>query len=372
MTRIWLTLAGGTLALAQLGATDCGTVLRDPGFDVWCGDQLCSWKLIRGDVRRVGTWHAEDSGIEFLGTDSAIQQLAPVNSRDGTCIEFTLVANVASDAEMFLHVDIQGDGTIERSERIPTSSWKPLSFHLLVEPPYDGIRFELAKRGAGTAVLAQVGAQLSGGCEGFPPIRIGPRPNGSSCLGADDCASGICATSPFPAPGGSVFGTVCMGCEPAAPACDAGEVCGTGAPLSPVLAVPVQCVPEGSRELAEQCLSDAECAAGTCSAAGLCSSCGSTSDCGGDFCGPAWQASDDDPFTPDHVGPDVCRPGQGANVSGEPCGRDADCASGRCQGTERKVCRDGRSCTSPASCPIENGLVPGPCTLVGTQGGTCT
>ena len=61
-----------------------------------CGaaTQLCAWKLERGDIKRVPTWNEGDSGVELDGTDIAIEQLSPVDSSDGTCIEFTLVANV--------------------------------------------------------------------------------------------------------------------------------------------------------------------------------------------------------------------------------------------------------------------------------------
>ena len=36
-------------AASQLGATNCGEVLRDPGFDLWCGGDLCAWKVERGE-----------------------------------------------------------------------------------------------------------------------------------------------------------------------------------------------------------------------------------------------------------------------------------------------------------------------------------
>jgi hypothetical protein len=364
-----LTLA----ALSQTGAEgSCGgppPVLRDPGFDLWCGDQLCAWKLVRGDVRRVGTWHDDDSGVAFLGNDSAIQQLSPANSGDGTCIEFSLVANVSAGADVFLDIDIQADGTIDRQERIPTSSWKPILFHIFIEPPYDGIRFELNKRGAADAVLAQIGAKHSSDCEGIE--RIVPiRPNGSSCtLGGAECTSNLCADSPFDAAAGSVFGTTCMGCNPSAPACEAGETCGVGDPLSPVLAIPVACVPVATRELAELCITDDECASGKCSpdvvgGLGACSACDTADDCGGGSCARAWIA-------PKFGGPNVCRPGEHAGVTGTPCGTNADCASDRCTGSEYKVCNDGRACVTDANCPIEDGFDPGPCTTVGIQGGTC-
>ena len=94
------------VAATQLGATDCGEVIRDPGFDLWCGDSLCTWKLLRGDIERVGTWNAGDSGVSFLGADTAIQQIAPVTSLDGDCIEFTLIANVATTAVSVLYFNI--------------------------------------------------------------------------------------------------------------------------------------------------------------------------------------------------------------------------------------------------------------------------
>ena len=100
--RIQLTLL--LLAATQLGATDCGEVLRDPGFDLWCGEDLCSWKVVRGDAKRVDTWHDGDSGVELIGNDAAISQVTPVTSGDGTCIEFELVANVAATASAISEV----------------------------------------------------------------------------------------------------------------------------------------------------------------------------------------------------------------------------------------------------------------------------
>ena len=148
---------------SQLGATDCGNVLRDSSFDLWCGDQLCAWKVERGDAKRVATWHEADSGVELVGDDVAIEQLSPVNSHDGSCIKFDLVANVEDNAEVYFNVDVQSDGVLEMHERLPTSHWKQLTYNIFVAAPYDGIRFELTKQGAGKAVLANIGASLQGG-----------------------------------------------------------------------------------------------------------------------------------------------------------------------------------------------------------------
>src|SRR3954453_22127790 len=100
-TRLMMTLA----IASQVGAGECGNgILRDPGFDLWCGDSLCAWKLERGDVKRVATWHEGDAGVELVGEDVAIEQLSPVNSGDDTCIRFDLVANIDDNAEVYLNV----------------------------------------------------------------------------------------------------------------------------------------------------------------------------------------------------------------------------------------------------------------------------
>lgn len=342
------------VALSQVAATDCGKVLRDPGFDLWCGDELCTWKVVRGEAKRVPTWHDEDLGVELLGPDAAIAQLAPVTSGDGTCIRFDLVADVDEDAEAQLGIDVFGDGTIDHSERIPTSRWKPLSYKLRLRAPYNGVRFELAKRGSGRAVFAQIAATIDSGCEGHTEISGAPAPLGAWCNLDVECGSGRCRVVPD---AGSWLGVakVCVECE--AGTCGGTDVCGRGDPVSPVLEVPQRCVPAGSRELGDQCIGDPECASGICTG-GVCSACNAP--CGTELCERAYA-----------LGPYVCSPGQHLRASGEPCATDADCASSRCNGAVRMQCHDGRACDSPADCPVEDDLAPGACESVGIQGGRC-
>ncbi len=345
-------------AASQLGATDCGQVLRDPGFDLWCGDKLCSWKLVRGDAKRVDTWHDGDSGVELVGDDAAIAQLSPVTSGDGTCIKFDLVANVDETAEARLGIDVFGDGSIELDERMPTSHWKPLSYKIRIAKPYTGVRFELSKRGPGTAVFAQIAAAIDNDCAGLPEIPAGPAPLGAYCQVDRDCASNRCKIVDDP---GSVLGIAsrCVGCDTGT--CGTGEVCGLGDPVSPVRAVPYECVPVGADELGEQCATGAECASGICTGH-ACSTCEPTSAAcsSGETCAAAWPG-----------GPFVCAPGGGRRASGEPCATDADCGSQHCNGAVRRECSDNRPCGSEINCPVESGLVPGACTTVGIQGGTC-
>lgn len=358
--RLPLSFILAVAAFSQVGATEgCGGgVLRDPGFELWCGEALCSWKVVRGDVRQVPTWHTSDSGVELLGADAAISQLSPVSRSDGSCIRLEFVANVDQNVDARLVIDVYGDGTIDQSERLPTSNWKPLSYKIRIKGPYSGIRFELSKQGSGKAVFAQIAAEIEyDGCAGLPEIVPLPSPLGAWCTDDARCASGIC--DEVVGPLGPAY--QCVGCT--ATTCGTNEVCGRGEPQSPVLQVPVVCVGVGSRELGEQCLEFEECASGLCLNA-TCSACSSTLNActAGETCAPAYER-----------GPFLCSPGQHLRTSNEPCATNSDCATNQCNGAVRKQCADGRACDSPEDCPVpeSNGLEPGACTEVGVQGGRC-
>jgi hypothetical protein len=364
--RFTITMLAATAFASQLGATDCGQITRDSGFDLWCGDALCVWKVVRGDVARAPTWHEADSGVELLGNDAAISQLTPVNSNDTHCIRFELIADVEPNAEAGLDVDIEGDGTVDKSFQIPTAKWKPLSFQLFIQPPFDGIRFELKKTGPGRAAFAQIEAVTSTECEGLTMTQVMPRPNGAACITGADCASGLCTAAAIAAAPGDVFGTVCASCEygQATDTCAGADVCGYAEPQSPVLAGASACVAEASAELGERCVVDAECTTGMCN--GRCSAC--TGCAPGQSCRPSWVSGSG---FGGGLGPLICDAGNRSGASGAPSGTNADCASGVCNGTERKECSDGRPCASPANCPVESGLAPGACTTVGVTGGSC-
>ncbi len=361
------TLFIAALAVSQMGNTDCGQAIRDSGFDLWCGDQLCAWKLERGNIKRVPTWNQGDSGVELDGTDVAIEQLSPVDSGDGTCIEFTLVANVDTNADVELDIDVYGDGSIEHHERLPSASWKPLSYDLLIQAPYRGIRFELAKTGAGKAQLANIGAKTvdPATCDGLAPIVPGPAPIGAYCNYNDQasCASGICSLEPDPEAFLDVT-AACSGCDADHP-CTGNLVCGLHEPTSPVFWLSSGCVAPAAKELGERCNIDEECASASC-VGGRCSLCdrANTGSAGSCACAPSWTN-----------GPSVCNPGAHTGPSGSPCGTDDDCASATCDGTPRKECEDGRPCGGALDCPFGIGsaapLQNGACITVGVQGGTC-
>jgi hypothetical protein len=382
MRKLTSTLFFAAVA-TQVGATDCGQALRDPGYDLWCGDDLCAWKVERGEIKRVPTWHEGDSGVELVGTDAAISQLSPLDSADGqcrdkpdggttctspdnVCLEFSLLANIDENAVVDLNLDIFNDGRIEHTQRLPIASWQTISYKIVIGQPFAGVRFQLAKSGSGTAQLANIGARLARNCDGLPVIEPGLAPLGSPCKDAGDCVSGICGTgeSPVPFPGVNGFlqpTLVCVGCD-VDNNCSAGSVCGVGEGQSPVRAQETVCVPLNTKQLGESCFWFNECASGRCTG-GVCSTCKDNSDCGsGESCAEAWDAV---------FSAWTCAPNAHARQTGEPCATHADCASSVCLGEERTQCNDGRACVTAAQCPFAEGLKNGPCTTVGIQGGIC-
>lgn len=350
-------------AVSQMGATDCGNALRDPGFDLWCGDQMCAWKVERGDVHKVATWNEGDPGVELVGTDVAIEQVSPVDFNDGGCLELDLIADVDDNAQVDLNIDVFGDGSVEHVQPIPTSAWAPLTFELPIQGSYRGIRFELTKHGTGHAVLAQIGAKIVDGCAAFSPIVPAPAPLGAPCDTTAGCAMGSCVQT--------FFGGFCMACTDGS--CPTDQTCGAGDPTSPLRELPRVCEAQGARVLGEQCLHDNECGSGICnfgyapgtfepgSQYGNCSACRAGDACG---CTPSWAGGD-------LHGPFVCAAGTHAGAAGSGCGDNADCASGTCNGTSREQCDvDGRECATAADCPFD-GLQNTPCSTVGIQGGSC-
>lgn len=356
------TLVIAVVAASQLGATDCGQVLRDQGFDLWCGDSLCAWKVERGTIKQVPTWTEGDHGVELVGTDTAIEQLTPLGTGDGSCVEVTMVANVDPGADVELNIDVFGDGSVEYHERLPSAKWKPLTFDVLFSGEYHGVRFELAKTGDGKAQLANIGAKtLDKGCVGLTPIVPAPALLGAVCdpMMPQSCASGICEGVNDP---GTWFGftTACAGCD-AGHGCGSGEVCGLHEATSPVFEASHGCIAAGSKQLGERCDLAGECASNLC-IQGMCSACDGSASCG---CAATWAG-----------GPYVCGANSHSAPSGAPCGTDGDCASAACVGTPRGLCEgDNRPCATAADCEFgadSNGpLANGACTIVGVQGGSC-
>lgn len=351
------------VALTSGGATDCGQIIDDRGFDLWCGDRLCRWTLEKGQVAPAATWHDGDRGVELVGADVAIAQLTEVDSGDGRCVGFDLVADVADDAEVHLQVDVYGDGTVDRDERVPTSAWRPVAFRLRMPEFYQGVRFRLTKRG-GHAVLANIGAEIrpDAECVGAA-ITVGPRPDGVLCTDDAECASGDCVPGPL--------GSACGDCTTDAD-CTGGDVCAIVSYAEANRGLWSACLPPASTQTGLACIRDAQCASGIC-AGGFCSGCRDATDCGGAACEPLHYVipgADGGPPI-DITGGLHCA---GGVASGGACLADADCASGRCAGDTLAMCTTSffpRACTAEMECPGYAFGSEAACVNVGTRGGTC-
>ena len=183
-------------AFASMGAGECGQILDDSGFDLWCGPSLCAWEVEAGEIRKVATWHEGDAGVELLAADTKLSQLAEVNVWDGACVRFEMVADLDDSVDLRLQMDVFGDGTYEYDERIPASDWRHLSYLVRLpahqvwndRPGIVDVRVRLHKRGSGRAVLANIGAELADDAEcTTPPLivtppAVAPRPAGRSPL----------------------------------------------------------------------------------------------------------------------------------------------------------------------------------------------
>jgi hypothetical protein len=362
------------LAATQLGNTDCGQIIKDPGFDLWCGDHLCYWKVERGQAERVPTWHAGDDGVSMIGDDVLITQLTPVTSSDGTCIEFKMLTNIDLNADVHLQFDVFGDGTVDYDQVVPAASWEPVRYTVKIPPSWNGIEFRLAKKGPGQAVLAEIQAQTIDDSQcGSTTITLPPHPNGGYCLSDSDCASNYCVAG-----GGGLLGPpgMCAACSNDTQ-CLNGTVCGTDDAVGSTMTPYRACIPAASRTLGELCAEDAECASGICNQ--TCSLCKGATDCAsGEMCKPANQAFPaPNGFDYYSVATYECDPDLHKRAPGEACFRDDDCASARCNGTPVMTCidvyggGDGRTCTSDLDCPENSALQHTPCAAVGIAGGTC-
>jgi hypothetical protein len=206
--RRWLRAALLVATLPALMGTECEEPLvEDAGFDVWCGDMLCKWRLDAGAIAKVPTWHARDYGVELVGPSVQISQLLTFGSDEVSCLHFNLLGDIDETANVVLDVDFDDDGTPEYMETISAGAWTPVSLRLTAPTYFHGLSLTLRKSGSGRAALAQLQAAKSSDCNGAPPFTP-DRPADAACETAAECASGTCL------PGGPVSvcaadGTIC-------------------------------------------------------------------------------------------------------------------------------------------------------------------
>ncbi len=363
------------LTLALLGITvlsgysSCGEdILGDPGFDMWCGDQLCSWEVEQGSVERVPTWHEQDDGASLVGERVAISQYAAIDQLDVSCIYFTMLADADPGATMLLELDFLDDGQPEYVHEIPAEDWENIGYHITPPEWFWGVRFRIRKEGEERAVIAQLRAQVeSADACTAAPLELSDRPSGAECSEHDDCADGVCAELDLLNSSGTPWSVDTCGSCTAWTGCAADQACGLefGAQDLPFQG----CGEQARHALGEACVLDDECETGLC-VSGQCSECDPViPECAGDQV--CTRTGTPPHATPYLLSPHMCSPGDHHRARGEPCIHDDDCASFSCERSELlSICDPtGRPCESDDDCVVY-GLV-GQCHTIGARDGVC-
>jgi hypothetical protein len=250
-----LALATFGVGMSALGGDCDGDIVQDPTFRDWCGASLCAWHLDKGTIVPVATWSAEDLGVGFEDTPTIISQTT--TESQAQCLLFTTVADLAPSADLTLSVDFNSDGSIEYTGLLGATQWNKVEQEITAPAAYQGITFYVAKKGSGTAILAEMRVQSTTGCTApASGIDAGTLKLGERCQDSNDCAAGlVCA--------GVDNYLLCSQCSGSAPCPDGGVAC---AALS--VFMPAQCGPgEGLGAPGDPCLTGSDCASGECDGA---------------------------------------------------------------------------------------------------------
>jgi hypothetical protein len=320
------------LLLAAVGC-EAGDLISNPMTDRWCGDRPCSWE-VEGQIARVSTWHSHDFAVALLSDQAKLSQLnASVSAKKTECYSFSLIADVAAQARVFLELDFLDDGVVEFSQRLPPSRWELRTFLIKTPSWYEGVRFIVRKDGPGEAALAELSAKASDACSG-ERVKLEHRPDGVSCEQDTDCEHARCAHG------------ACSFCHDD---CASGEICG----LAPYHGELVdRCTAPHTASFGEGCSADAQCREGAC-CDGVCSEC-----CPGTHeCADAGACARSKLMDMVNVPqltltyPFQCSPGEFRSPTGATCSTDLDCRSGHCTGggvgCDRLDCDDDAGVRSP-------------------------
>ncbi len=125
------------------------------GFDLWCGDSLCTWTVEAGDVQRVATWHEKDLAADLVGSYVAISQR--LNLDYDYCLEVDTLANVESSAQLTIEADYDDDGIVDWTGPVRSAEgWASDSITLGHKAFAATVRVRVVKTGDGRAQLAQL------------------------------------------------------------------------------------------------------------------------------------------------------------------------------------------------------------------------
>ncbi len=365
--RLELALAAiGILVLS--GYSSCGEdILQDPGFDLWCGDQLCSWEVEEGSVERVATWHEKDEGASLVGERVAISQTSDITHLDVGCIYFSMIVDADPGATVSLELDFMDDGSAEYSHELPAEGWENIGYHITPPAWYQGVRFRIRKVGDERAVVAQLRAQAVAAedCTS-DALVVEDLPEGAECVEHGHCEGGVCAEIGVLSSSTEAWEAQTCGACSEDVTCSDGDVCGEefGVEDLPYLA----CGEPARHVLGEACEFDDECSTGICEA-GQCAECRpDADDCGEGLSCARMEGNVD---TDVKLLPYMCSADEQLRASGEPCVSAGDCASGICnRDDDLRICNPtGRPCHSSSECSVYG--FEGECQYIGAYDGVC-
>jgi hypothetical protein len=191
MKRRWLLL----LTPALLGAKCGESIVKDPNFDLWCGETLCNWQVEQGSIARAPTWHERDYGVDLVGDVVQLSQQGAFGDDRPDCLAYELLASIDGKAQVALKMDFDGDGTVEFTQVLPIGAWQLLSYKAPAPSWYRAIKFTIEKHGEGHATLARIRVGADIDCQGPLPSTVN-RPSGAPCELPAQCTSGACDPSP--------------------------------------------------------------------------------------------------------------------------------------------------------------------------------
>ncbi len=374
--RIARGIIGTVTLLLITGAEFCGPsdLLENASFDLWCGDELCSWELEQGSVEKVATWHASDAGASLVGNPVVMSQHAEADEEEVDCIEFSLMAQSDPGTTVQLELDFYDDGITDYEHPIPVLDWETVSYWIRPPQHFDGIRFRIRKSGDGAAVLSQIRAQSVSEelCEGMDKLLLEDLADGTRCSENAECLHGRCEHVPvLSSIEEDQWERVCGSCATDSWVdCGSEPVCGVDFTASNLTTS--ECVDLADKILGEMCLEDEECTTGVC-CEGQCSECchSPRADCEDGTTCVRPTVSDGDAH-PDLL-PRMCYPNRYLRAGGEPCMGDSDCASGSCEAEEvLKLCDPGgQPCDSDSDCHSELDDQTTQCVSLGAREGVC-
>jgi len=188
MNKRWLLLM---MTPALLGAKCGESIVKDPNFDLWCGETLCNWQVEQGRIARAPTWHERDYGVDLIGDSVLLSQRGEFGDDRPSCLAYDLLADIDGKAQVELEMDFDADGTVEFTQVLPLGAWQTLAYKAPAPSWYRAIKFSIRKNGEGHATLARIRVGADIDCQGPVPSTIN-RPAGAPCESAAQCTSGVC------------------------------------------------------------------------------------------------------------------------------------------------------------------------------------